>query len=49
MKTRGFKDLIVWQKAFQLVRAIYTVTKSFPASEIYGLSQQMRRAACSTQ
>lgn len=43
MKTKSFKDLIVWQKSYQLVLEIYRVTKD----EIYGLSQQMRRAAVS--
>ncbi len=46
-KTKGFKDLIVWQKAYQLVLEIYKVTKSFPQEESYGLSQQMRRSAVS--
>ncbi|MHC4221669.1 MAG: four helix bundle protein [Planctomycetota bacterium] len=47
MKTRSFKDLIVWQKGYRLVLEIYKVTKGFPKMEIYGLSQQMRRAAVS--
>ncbi|OIO38413.1 MAG: hypothetical protein AUJ72_02630 [Candidatus Omnitrophica bacterium CG1_02_46_14] len=46
-KTKGFKDLIVWQKGYQLVLEIYKVTKSFPQEESYGLSQQMRRSAVS--
>lgn len=45
MKTRSFKDLIVWQKSYRLVVEIYEMTKSFPKDEMYGLSQQMRRAA----
>jgi four helix bundle protein len=47
MKTQSFKDLIVWQKAYQLVLEIYKITNEFPNREIYGLSQQMRRAAIS--
>lgn len=47
MKTQSFKDLIVWQKAYHLVLEIYKLTKEFPQSEIYGLSQQMRRSAVS--
>ena len=43
----SFKDLIVWQKSYELVLEIYKMTGSFPKSEIYGLSQQMRRAAVS--
>ncbi len=45
MKTKSFKKLIVWQKAYGLVLEIYKITKDFPKSEIYGLAQQMRRAA----
>lgn len=47
MKTRSFKDLIVWQKSYELVLEIYRMTSLFPKSEVYGLSQQMRRAAIS--
>jgi four helix bundle protein len=47
MKTHSFKDLVVWQKAYQLVLKIYMATKTFPKTEIYGLSQQMRNAAVS--
>ena len=47
MKTKSFKDLIVWQKAYKLVLEIYKITKVFPKSETYGLIQQMRRAAIS--
>lgn len=47
MKTQSFKDLIVWQKAYRLVLEIYRITKDFPKFEIYGLAQQMRRAAVS--
>ncbi len=47
MQTHSFKDLIVWQKAYKLVLAIYNETKSFPKTEIYSMSQQMRKAAVS--
>ncbi|HIJ72435.1 MAG TPA: four helix bundle protein [Planctomycetes bacterium] len=47
MKTKSFKDLIVWQKSYKLVLEIYKTTRDFPKSEDYGLSQQMRRAAVS--
>ncbi len=47
MKTKSFKDLIVWQKAYELVVEVYKITKNFPKEEIYGLSQQMRRCAVS--
>ena len=47
MKTKSFKDLIVWQKSYQLVLEIYKITKEFPKEEIYALAQQMRRASVS--
>ena len=47
MKTKSFKDLIVWQKSYKLVLEIYKTTRAFPKSEDYGLSQQLRRAAVS--
>jgi len=46
-KTHSFKDLIVWQKAHQLVIAIYKATKLFPKEEIFSLTNQVRRAAVS--
>lgn len=42
-----YKELIVWQKAMDLVEMIYKSTHTFPAHEIYGLTSQMRRAAVS--
>ena len=42
-----FTDLIVWQKAHSFVLTIYRVSASFPKSEIYGLTSQLRRAAIS--
>jgi len=47
MKTKSFKDLIVWQKSYKLVLETYKMTKAFPKTETYGLSQQIRRAAIS--
>jgi four helix bundle protein len=47
MASQNYKDLIVWQKAMDLVEAVYTVTKTFPKEEIYGLTSQLRRAAVS--
>ncbi len=47
MKITSYKDLIVWQKAMELVTQIYSVTDDFPQKEIYGLTSQMRRAAVS--
>ncbi len=42
-----FEDLIVWQKAHQLVLSIYRISDNFPKAEIYGLTSQLRRAAIS--
>jgi four helix bundle protein len=44
---QSFKDLIAWQKAIALTIAIYKLTESFPLSERYGLTDQLRRAAVS--
>ncbi len=41
------KNLNVWEKAVELSILVYEITESFPKSEIYGLSSQMRRAAVS--
>src|SRR3990167_5993444 len=46
-KTRSFKDLIVWQKAHLLVISVYKITKEFPREEIFGLTNQIRRASVS--
>ena len=43
----NFKELKVWQKAVDLAVNIYTVTKSFPVEEKFGLISQMRRAGVS--
>ena len=45
--TTRFEDLVVWQKAHQFVLKVYRLTRTFPRSEIYGLSSQFRRAAVS--
>lgn len=42
---KSYKDLIVWQKAMELVKEIFRLTSKFPKSEIYGLVSQMRRCA----
>ena len=45
--SRSYRDLIVWQKAIDLVAEVYKVTDGFPDREKYALSSQMRRAAVS--
>jgi four helix bundle protein len=43
----SFRDLIMWQKAFDLVVDIYNLTEKLPKNEIYGLSSQIQRCAIS--
>jgi four helix bundle protein len=43
----GHRDLRVWQEAMQLAKDVYGATRSFPRSEIYGLTSQLNRAAVS--
>jgi four helix bundle protein len=43
----SFRDLVVWQKARQLSTGIYRLTSSFPSSEQFGLTNQLRRASVS--
>jgi len=47
MIMKSHKDLDVWKKSIDLVADIYKMTENFPKSEIYGISNQMRRAAVS--
>lgn len=47
MVVRNYRDLIAWQKAMDLVEAVYDLTRSFPAEERYALTSQLRRAAVS--
>ena len=43
----NFKNLLVWQKAIELTVDVYSLTKSFPKEEMYGLVSQIRRCAVS--
>ena len=47
MSIHSYRDLIVWQRAMQLVITIYQLSEQFPKEELYGLTSQMRRAAIS--
>lgn len=42
-----YSELLVWQKAMDLVTEIYKITATFPNEERFGLSSQARRAAVS--
>ncbi len=44
---KSFTDLDAWKKAHLLAVGIYKITSSFPKSEIFGLTTQMRRSAIS--
>ncbi|HZB88010.1 MAG TPA: four helix bundle protein [Terracidiphilus sp.] len=46
-RTRHYRDLIAWQKAMDLARAMYGLTEEFPKSETFGLRMQLRRSAVS--
>ena len=43
----NFEKLDVWQKSIVLAESVYSLTKSFPPDERFGLTNQMRRAAVS--
>jgi four helix bundle protein len=46
-KSRSYRDLEVWKLAIDFVKQVYEITDNFPASENYGLINQIRRAAVS--
>jgi four helix bundle protein len=47
MSISRFRELKAWQLAMDLAERVYILTDSFPKSEIYGLTSQIRRAAVS--
>lgn len=46
-KSTCFEDLIVWQKMHSIILDIYRLTKSFPKSELFGITSQIRRSSVS--
>lgn len=42
-----YRDLIVWKKSMELVKAVYALTKQLPKEETFALSNQLRRAVIS--
>jgi len=46
-KSRSYRDLEVWKLSIDLVKGVYLITNKFPASENFGLTNQIRRAAVS--
>ena len=43
----NFEKLEVWQEAINFADSVYTLTRTFPETERFGLTNQMRRAAVS--
>lgn len=41
----GFKDLLVYKKAFSLAMEIFEISKTFPKEEVYSLTSQIRRSS----
>ena len=46
-KIKSFTDLVAWKEAHKLVLLVYQMTQSFPKEEIFGLTNQIRRATVS--
>lgn len=44
---KSYKDLLIWQKGFDIVISTYKLSKSFPQEELYALTSQIKRAAIS--
>ena len=47
MVVKRYEDLVAWQKAMQLAKMVYGIQKRLPKEEVYGLGDQIRRAAVS--
>jgi four helix bundle protein len=47
MPLKTYRDLEVWQKAIELVEAVYALSRGFPADQRFGLTSQIQRAAVS--
>ena len=46
-KSRSFRDLDVWNLSIDFAKDLYQLSKRFPPDELYGLTNQIRRAAVS--
>jgi four helix bundle protein len=44
---KSYRELKVWQKGIELVKLVYSLTDNFPKKEMYGLANQLQRAAVS--
>ena len=47
METKTYRDLVVWQKAMDLVEMVYKLSEKLPDKEKFGLISQIQRAAVS--
>lgn len=47
MAGQSYRDLLVWQKAMDMVTDTYKVAERFPKSEVFGLASQLKRAIIS--
>ena len=47
VSARNYRELIVWQDAIKIAKAVYQLTVKFPKQEMYALADQLRRAAVS--
>jgi four helix bundle protein len=47
MAVKSYRELIAWQKAMDVVEAVYKATRQFPKEELFVLTSQMRRASIS--
>jgi four helix bundle protein len=46
-EAKGFRKLIVWQRAHELTLMVYRMSENFPKHEIYGVTSQLRRSSSS--
>lgn len=44
-RIESFRDLNVYQSAFELQQEIFIISKSFPKEELYSLTDQIRRSS----
>ena len=47
LEIKSFTDLVAWKESHKFVLMIYKITRKFPRGEVYGLTDQIRRAAVS--
>ena len=47
MAVLQYRELVAWQRGMDFVETVYRLTQTFPREELYGLTNQLRRAAVS--